>query len=572
VVACLVCASLSGCFSSPPQIIQLTPNRGSVGVAADAAITVQFDRAVETASVVGRFTVNRAIPSCNLVAAFSAGPLAPCRIVWLAGDTGFTLLHPRAILQPSTAYTFTLAGGIRDPSGVVNSVDHQWTITTGPAPAIRSIQPADGSTGVPVDTPISVSFSTSMAVATTEAAIVLTPPVPDTQVVRNHRDPTRFVVLPGRTLESGVTYRLTVASTATDAHQQPLLAGAESSFTTGGLSTGPHAVILARAPGEAATMVLLSQLGPAQAGEPVSNEALLVAPRCDALAGCGAAGRGDPLYTYGAAVLSPGGRWLAVVEYDATVTVPEPMLVVLDAATGAVLETFADSSLPSWSPDGSTLAFLKGATVSFFDPGTGSVTSLPPGDPLVAPAVWSPLGEQIVLDVAGPTDLEHLELADSVALARYPVPGLTGQSSAPAISPDGTQLALLRSGTSASGTWLAGIGPSPSPPRQLDPALQPIGFTANGTLVGIVQSSTGSPSLALVSIVGDEQIPLATGPAPSSLATVVVAPSGRQLVYLSPDAAGIVQAYVENADGTDALAITGFTPRTLDAAAVTVSG
>ena len=194
----LVCACLSGCFSSPPQIIQLLPSRGAVGVAADAAVTVEFDRQVVTSSVKGRFSVSRPIPSCNLVAAFSAGPLAPCRIVWLAGDTGFTLLHPRAIFAPSTSYTFTLAGGISDPSGVVNSVDHHWTITTGPAPVIRALVPADGSTGVAVDASISVSFSTAMDTDATEAAITLDPPVPGTRVVRNLRDPSRFVVLPGQ--------------------------------------------------------------------------------------------------------------------------------------------------------------------------------------------------------------------------------------------------------------------------------------------------------------------------------------------------------------------------------------
>ncbi len=543
-----------------------------MGVPADAAITVQFDRPVVTGSVVGRFSVNRAIPSCNVVAAFSAGPLAPCHVVWLAGDTGFTLLHPRAILRPSTSYTFTLAGGIRDPSGVVNSVDHQWTFTTGPAPVIRSITPPDGSTAVPVDTPISVSFSTDMAAPATEAAIALSPTVPGTQVVRNRRDPSRFVVLPGRTLESGVTYRITVAASATDAHQQPLLTGASATFTTGSLSAGPHAVILARAPGEGASTVLLSPLAPAQAGEPVSNEAVLVAPRCVAVTGCGAAVLGAPLYTYGAAVLSPGGRWLAVVELDATLVAAQPALVVLDAATGSVIATFTDSSLPSWSPGGATLAFLRGAAVSFFDPGTGVVTSLPGGDPLVAPAVWSPLGEQLVLDVAGPSDLEHLELADSVVLARYPVPGLTGQSSDPAISPDGTQLAMLRSNPGAQGTWLAGIGPAPAAPRQVDPSLQPLGFTAAGTLVGILTSAAGIPSLVLVSVAGDEQIPIRSGPAPGSFTSLVVAPSGRQFVYLAPDTEGMIQVSVENADGTNALMITGFAPGTFEAAAVTVSG
>ncbi len=565
-------ASLSGCFASPPQIIQLLPNRGSVGIAADAPITVEFDRPVATRSVVGRFSVNRAIRSCDLEAAFSAGSGAPCRIAWSSGNTGFTLLHPGAIFAPSTSYTFTLAGGISDPSGVVNSVDHHWTITTEQAPVIRGIGPADGSTGVPVDTPISVTFSTSMAAAPTQAAIQLTPAVSGTRVVRNRLDSSRFVVLPGRTLESGVTYRLTIAATAADAHQQPLVAGGSASFTTRGLAPGPHAVVLARAPGEGATTVLLSPLAPAQAGEPISTEAVLVAPRCLSRTGCGNAVMGGPLYTYAAATLSHGGHWLAAVELDATVAAPQPVLVVLDPATGSVLESFARSSMPSWSPDGSTLAFSRAGAVSFFATGGGAVTSLPPGDSLVAPAVWSPLGEQLVIDVAGPSDPEHLELADSVVLARYSIPGVSGRSSTPVISPDGAQLAFLRSTTAAGGTWLAGIGKAPTPPRLLDPSLQPLGFSANGTLVGISQPAGDPPTLVLVSVAVDERIPITAGPPSGALDTVVVALSGRQLVYLSTDAAGVEQAYVENADGTHALVITDFTAQTLVAAAITVSG
>lgn len=570
-VSALLCASLSGCFSSPPQIIQLTPNRGAVGVPADAAVTVEFDRPVVTTSVKGRFSVSQAIPSCNLEAAFTAGPLAPCRIVWLAGDTGFTLLHPRAIFAPSTSYTFTLAGGISDPSGVANSVDHHWTITTGPAPAIRALQPADGSRDVPVDTPISVSFSTAMAVDTTPAAITLDPPVPGTRVVRNLRDPSRFVVLPGATLQAGVTYRLIVAPAATDVFHQPLLTGATSMFTTAGMTPGPHVVVLAGIPGEGPTTVLVSPLAPAEAGEPISTESMLDAPRCPRQSGCGTAAFGTPLYTYAAAALSPGGAWLAVVELDATVANAEPVLLVLDPATGSVVASFANSSLPSWSPDGSTVAFSRAGNVSFFKPATGALTSLPAGFPLVAPAVWSPLGEQLVLDVAGTSGFEHIELADDVVLARYPVPGLSGASSDPTISPDGTQLAFLRSAAGAQGTWIAGVGPSPSTARLLDPLVQPIGFTATGTLIGINRPVVGTPSLVLVSVAGDEQIPISSGPAVGSLDTVVVAPSGRQLVYLNADANGIVQAYVENADGTGIQVLTDFAPDTLVAASVAVS-
>ena len=112
------------------------------GVAADAPVTVEFDRPVDDGvgegSVLGEPADPRVRPRWPRSApdrsrrAGSSGS---------TGDTGFTLLHPRAIFAPSTSYTFTLAGGISDPSGVVNSVDHHWTITTGPAPVIRALSP-----------------------------------------------------------------------------------------------------------------------------------------------------------------------------------------------------------------------------------------------------------------------------------------------------------------------------------------------------------------------------------------------------------------------------------------------
>jgi hypothetical protein len=89
--------------------------------------------------------------------------------------------------------------------------------------------------------------------------------------------------------------------------------------------------------------------------------------------------------------------------------------------------------------------------------------------------------------------------------------------------------------------------------------------------VGISQPGGGAPTLVLVSVAVDERIPITSTPAPGALDTVVVAPSGRQLVYLAADAAGVEQAYVENADGTHALVITDFTAQTLVAAAITVS-
>ena len=179
---------------------------------------------MDTGSSSGRFSVNKPIPHCDLAAAFSAGPLAPCRIVWLDGDTEFTLLHPRAILRAEHLVPVHARGRHQRPEwrrelGRPPVDDHDGA---GPGDPEHRSRPTDRDQ-VPVDTPISVSFSTSMAAAATEDAIQLSPPVPGTRVVRNRIDTSRFVVLPGATLESGVTYRLSIAATAATLNQQPLV-------------------------------------------------------------------------------------------------------------------------------------------------------------------------------------------------------------------------------------------------------------------------------------------------------------------------------------------------------------
>jgi hypothetical protein len=566
----LSCGALTGCFASPPQIVGLDPGRDAAGVPADAPITVRFDRAVLPASLAGRFTVSPTIPGCNIDVALASGAAGTCRVVWLPGNTGFVLQHPGAILAPSKGYTFTLRGGFSDPEGAVNSVDHRWGITTAPAPQVRASTPADGAADVPVDAAPAVSFSAPMAASTSIDAISLNPAVSGTRIVANSRDPSRFVVLPGRLLLANATYRLTVSVKATDEHGQPLAAAWTATFSTGELSSSAHALVLARNHGEAASKVLITALGPAQAGEPVPSATLLQAPRCQAPHGCGTAALGALLYSYTSAALAPGGRWLAVGEHDET-GLGTTALAVVDPSGETAVATLAGGSLPSWSPDGSELAYAQGSTVRLFNPQSGASSALPKGDPILAPPVWSPSGELLVLDAVGSVSAEHVELADAVVNARYPLPGLVGPSTAPVISPDGTLIALFRSGQASSGTWLVGIGGDATPPRRLDPDLLPIGFSGARTLIAISRPANGVPGLVRVSLANDVQISIPHAPPAAALSTVRVAASGRQLVFLSADAAGVTQAYVENSDGSDPQVLTGF-ELGVEAAMVTVAG
>jgi hypothetical protein len=541
-----------------------------VGVPADSPIVVQFDRPLVPRSVIGRLTVAPSIPGCNLTAAFTADPSAGCRVVWLNGNQEFVVQHPGAILAPDTHYTFTLFGGFSDPTGAVNSVDHRWDMTTAVAPQVRGLSPIDGSTNVPVDAPLTVDFTQPMDAAATAEAIRLDPALPGTRVLRNARDPSRFIVLPGRLLTSGVTYRLTVGPTAADEHGQILAAPAVVRFTTAGLGPGGHGLVLAARQGEAASQVLITGLAPVEDGVPVSAEVALEAARCAGPNACGVAAPGSPLYSYTSARLSGDGRWLAVVERDDTVSVPASTLLVIDAATGSTRAAIPDGSLPSWSPDGTTLAFARAGAVSLYRPSSGVFSTVPGGDPLVAPPSWA-TSELLVLSSETAGGVQHVELADVLVQARYPLPGVTGVAAAAVVSPDGSQLAVHRDGAGVTGTWLVSLG-SAAPPRGLDANLTPVGFAGPATLVAIARGGGAATGLVRVSVAGDEQIPIPQAAGSGSPASVAVSLSGRQLVFLAMDSSGQLQAYVENADGSDPLSLTAFDVNSFEAVAVSVSG
>jgi Tol biopolymer transport system component len=189
----------------------------------------------------------------------------------------------------------------------------------------------------------------------------------------------------------------------------------------------------------------------------------------------------------------------------------------------------------------------------------------------VAPPAWANPSELLVLSSETTSGLQHVELADVLVQARYPLPGVSGEATAAVVSPDGTQLAVHRDGAGVTGTWLVSLG-STAPPRGLDANLTPVGFTGAGTLVATARGASTVNGLVRVSVSGDEQIPIAQGAGIGSPASVAVSRSGRQLVFIAADASGQLQAYVENADGSDPQPLTVFQVNSFDAVTVSVSG
>jgi Big-like domain-containing protein/WD40 repeat protein len=562
---------LSGC-SGPPQIVTLEPANNTSGVAADAPITVSFDHPVQHASVASRFHIDPPLAGCDLAVAFGGLPPAGCRVDWNHESSGFTLRHTAALFASSQRYNLSLDGGITDPSGVSNGLDHHWGFWSGAGPTLRSISPGDGATDVGIESPAVLSFSTPMDVDRTSAAISVVPAAAGTRVVQNKNDPSRFVVVFGALLDPRTSYTITVAATAADTHGAPLGTVSTARFTTGTtVSNRGHALVLARRSGELPSSILLTGTSPQTAGDPVPAATVLAAPRC-AADHCGRAAPGAPLEAYIDAALASDGRHVAIITRDLVSAVPQDHLDLLDlGATSLVPRRVAgEAAHPAWSPDGRLLAFSSGAAVELVSADGAATTALPGGGRLVGRPSWSGDGSTLALPVSDAKGAGRVDLADPLLGVRYPVPGLTKAATQPVLSVDGSLLALELTTTTPTqgGTWLVRLRTGDAAPRQLGDTLRPVAFGEGGSLLALQRTSTEDAALVRLSVSGGDADRISTAIDSRGIDSVVAGSGGHILGYVQPDDAGITQAWLENSDGSNTLALTSFSAGGLQAVAV----
>jgi hypothetical protein len=570
---------LTGCFSAPPQIVQLNPPAGSTQLDANATVEVVFDQPVNHQSVADRLSIaqtartNLGLTGCDVAAAFTAQPGAPCWITWLSGESGFVLHHPGALFAPDTEYTFRLGAGVTSASGQVNSLDHVWNLTGAAAPVLNSTSPGQGAT-VPRDTPIVLSFSRAMSAAAVAAAVSLSPPASGLQVVRNTLDLGQFEVIPNAPLAPATTYTLTVSRRATDAFGEPIPDPVTLSFHTSALSVTGHLLVLT-GPGRGdATEVVLAQLSAPASGLPIPAQVLAAVPVCTDPAGCGDVGPGQPTAMIDTATVAPGGRWLAVVQTDITRLGAAPVLRVIDIATGQDQVDLAGATWPAWSPGGSTLAFVAAdASVQLWNAAGESLSALPAGAPPIGPPIWTADGDALAIPVGQTaTGPAHIDLAVPALSARYALPGISGSAGDLVAAPQGEELALAV--TSAPATtptaWVADPS-SGHPATRVGSGLVPVGFTDDATLLVALSAPPGSPQLAGLDIATGALSPIATSLGTIDPESATVAPGGRQIAYITRLASGADAAVVANADGSGPLLLTSPAPG-LQALAVSFGG
>lgn len=202
--------------TTQPTVVHMVPANASA-VSVDTRIEFQFSEPMDKASV----TVS-AVP-----------PIALGIPVWNSDHTQVTL-RPEAALSYGTSYSLTVSG--RDMAG--NNMDEQFTrsfqtdsMPDTTHPSVVSNMPEDTTTGVGINTSISLTFSEAMDISSVKSAFSIIPNITGAILW----DETRKIMTlsPTTPLSYSTDYTVTLGMGATDDAGNTLAAAHSFKFTTG---------------------------------------------------------------------------------------------------------------------------------------------------------------------------------------------------------------------------------------------------------------------------------------------------------------------------------------------------
>ncbi len=222
-------------LTAPATVTSVSPVNGATSVATTTGVSAVFSAAL-TATSVTTSTFQLTDPSNNLVASS----------VTYNPSTLTATLTPTAALVTGTTYMAMLHGGttaptILDASNNPLASNVTWSFTTGvplPPPAVASVTPANGSTGLAVTTAPTATFNHAMNAATiTTSTFVLQGPGGVTVPATVAYNATTFTatLTPSSSLALNTTYTATVvggSSGVADTNGLKLGASVAWTFTT----------------------------------------------------------------------------------------------------------------------------------------------------------------------------------------------------------------------------------------------------------------------------------------------------------------------------------------------------
>ena len=145
------------------EVGTVIPGPDATGVAADATITVAFNRPVVPLVATDQLA---GLPDPLVIE-----PAVEGRGEWV--NTSIYVFTPGKPLAGATTYTVRVPAGLTDVTGAALEEDYVWQFST-LAPEVLSVSPQQGASDVLLDMPVTVTFSQPMDRASTEAAFRLT--------------------------------------------------------------------------------------------------------------------------------------------------------------------------------------------------------------------------------------------------------------------------------------------------------------------------------------------------------------------------------------------------------------
>ncbi|HEY7200445.1 MAG TPA: Ig-like domain-containing protein [Candidatus Dormibacteraeota bacterium] len=500
VLAALGMAMLVVACASPPQVVEISPQRGALDVRSSEAVRIKFDRPMNRGSVGAHFHVE---------------PRVQGSVSWKS-DSELTFEH--APFNPSSDYQVVLDPGYQDAQGTANSFRHSWSFHTEGAPGLSGSAPGPGDRDVDPAAYITLTFSREMDPGSLNGALSISPAAPF--VI--HQDPgdARHVTLaPQALLEPRTEYTVTVGREARDVDGNRLGAGATVAFDTGDFRPLKHWIsfIAESSPGTGGSGVwvvnesrvprrlvdtpvsafswsadgsrlLLRSPSGAWADQPLDGSSVAL-PFTGEWADYLARGLGYVYLNQGRLQLYQPGRDVVTVATDVTSAAVAPggerlAFAVRDPARAdraaeidgydAVLRTrYRLQTEPdlvdglTWSADGQSLAYRVDATetarrqVRVRSLHDGSTVTVATGD--VSPPVWQADRQHVFFTASLPTSTGPLTrvfrfaVSDGSPHALTPAAGMAAGQDVEvrqlSPSPDGHQLAFLAEAGGRPGVW-----------------------------------------------------------------------------------------------------------------------
>lgn len=284
------------------------------------------------------------------------------------------VLAPVSPLLANTEYTATITTGARDAGGVALAANYTWSFTTGftldtTAPTVSFTAPANGATGVAINTEIAATFSEVMDASTiTSATFTLRHGANAVPGTVNYAGFTA-VFTPASLLLSGAEYTATITTGAMDLAGNGLETLYSWSFTTGAAMDTTAPFVISTVPNDGASGVPINAAITATFSEPMNP--LSITTRSFHLSHGTTATPGIVTYLGTTATFTPNHALEANTLYTASINTEaqdlagNPLVATYswDFTTGAILDTSSPTVI-SVSPEDLAIGVALNTTIT----------------------------------------------------------------------------------------------------------------------------------------------------------------------------------------------------------------